>query len=332
MFNVIRKMFSQPVPRTQSEWEKAVAAQEAWLLSPPDRLELFGGRLIAIETAKGGPWVLTDQTGVVVATVRWDGARTLEHLESIFNGTGAPRFALEHKQWVYTRGESPEPHVASGWFITHPSTQRVSVPYGSLPGMKDDRESVGSMIVHLLNKWKSEDAKCNAPDGVYLDAETNGLYGPAWAICAVEMKDGLEIARFEGRQAGYVPENQWVLENCYPHNVDIREVPDLHAEFAKWWLDHKGPAFAHMGAPVESGLFRALHERGLIGDFDGPYPLHDVATALLVKGCAVDSVDDYLDGIPIAKPEGHPHDCRYDVASTIAAMSYLVVDIKMESE
>lgn len=166
-------------------------------------------------------------------------------------------------------------------------------------------------------------------DGIYMDVETDGLYGRAWAICAVEFREGVEVSRFERREdvVTFPITNEWVKENVLPHNLDIQISDDLYGDFAAWWNERKGrPVFAHMGSPVESGVFRTLVERGLIGAFDGPYPLHDVASMLIMKGEDPTSVDAYLTKHGI-RPEGNAHDCRYDVDATISAVKHLLSSI-----
>jgi hypothetical protein len=322
MFSAIRKIFSRPEPpRELSAWDKAKLEMEAAMIRPLLRKEFFGGRLIVTEPDRFGPLILTTSSGDVLGRVAAGEIASFGGFETMFAAVKTPKFTAATKSGVRLNPD----HKREEWSlttITHPDVSgRLAFP---VTLYEDDREKIVQVFVDQMNSWKSEDAKTSAPDGVYLDAETDGLYGPTWAICAVRIENGAEVARFEGRQAGYVPENEWVKANCYPHNADIKEVPDLLTAFAAWWLANKGAAWAHMGSPVESGLFRSMHERGLIGDFDGPYPLHDIATALFMAGHPADSVDGYLSSFMGAgKPEGSPHDCRYDVEASIAAMSLL---------
>lgn len=158
---------------------------------------------------------------------------------------------------------------------------------------------------------------------IVIDCETDGLYGRVWAVCAKKVKDGEVIAEFQGRSHEN-PTNPWVIENVFAHNADIVVLDDLHAAFAAWWKENKGPGvvWAHMGSPVESGFFRELNKRGLMGDFDGPVPLHDIATLLLARGMDPLSVDMAAAEFGV-RPEGSPHDCRYDVAVSINVVEML---------
>ena len=77
-----------------------------------------------------------------------------------------------------------------------------------------------------------------------------------------------------------------------------------------------------MGVPVESNLLRDMHSRGLIGDFDGPYPLLDLAGMLQLAGEDPTSVDKYVQkyGLKV-RDFGSTHHPLYD--SEVAARVYL---------
>jgi len=79
------------------------------------------------------------------------------------------------------------------------------------------------------------------------DAETDGLWGKAFAIAAlVYDENGNEIARFMGRLADSVVTNDWVKQNVLPQ---LSGVPVTHesyeamlADFAKFYLANKADA------------------------------------------------------------------------------------------
>lgn len=159
---------------------------------------------------------------------------------------------------------------------------------------------------------------------IYLDCETDGLTGQVWAICAVEKNElGQEIARFEARQADFMPTNEFVLENVWEHNKDLPESEDLHADFAEWWLTRKGAVCAHIPHPVETGLFRELQSRDLIGEWDHPFPFICAGSMLSVLGENPTEMDAALERRGI-RPEGIAHDCRYDVAATMSLYENLM--------
>jgi hypothetical protein len=120
------------------------------------------------------------------------------------------------------------------------------------------------------------------------DAETDGLYGDAWAIGAVA-KDGDIEKVFAGQVDSSDLQNEWVRQNVAPF-VSLPRYESARAlrdAFWAFWLEHREGAvcIADFGSPVESGLFRAC----VADDLDtrqwlGPYPLHEVGTALLCAG------------------------------------------------
>ena len=160
------------------------------------------------------------------------------------------------------------------------------------------------------------------------DAETNGLWGQAFAIGAVLVdQDGEELARFVGRCPIEEEVNEWVEANVLPELASVAEThasyDDLLQDFMSWRATHKEGAveLLHMGMPVEARLFADAHAKGIIGDWDGPYGLVDVA-ALPEVG---DSVDGYnsRNGVVVdpADYEGGTHNPLYDSAA--AAKCYL---------
>ena len=162
------------------------------------------------------------------------------------------------------------------------------------------------------------------------DAETNGLWGAAFAIGAVLYEDGVETKKFYARCpiAGNVA--PWVQENVLPQ---MEELPETHntycgmiEAFAKFFIENKENADVvfHMGVPVEARVVIDMHEFGYIGDWDGAYPWLDIAGNLAQAGFDPTSVDAYnvSHGIEVPQPEaGGTHNPLYD--SRAAALCYL---------
>lgn len=130
------------------------------------------------------------------------------------------------------------------------------------------------------------------------DAETDGLYGPVWAIGAVvydldDDGDGVVDSFAAQIDPGEFVTDQWVRDNIVPV-VDLpccgsRE--ELLDAFWEFWLRYRNDArcLADFGAPVEAGLFRACVERDPVNrTWLGPYPMHELGTALLLAGEDVD--------------------------------------------
>ncbi len=99
----------------------------------------------------------------------------------------------------------------------------------------------------------------------------------------------------------------------------------LLAAFAAYYLASKDGAeiIVHMGIPVEAGLLMEMHRTGLIGDWEGPYPLIDVAGCLRQAGCDPTSVDAYAADCGITSGEGSAHDPVYDALITALVFEHL---------
>lgn len=154
------------------------------------------------------------------------------------------------------------------------------------------------------------------------DMETNGLWGKAFAIGAVildvdEEKYPGEWYRVIGEDFAFpVPNpeeilkvhcpiegeiNSFVKENVLP-NIDFsgyQEVSgykELVRTFIEWYKEMKVKykdelkTIVHCGLPVETKLFIDAHEFGMIGDFDHPFPLIDIASFPEIGT----SIDEYL--------------------------------------
>jgi len=133
------------------------------------------------------------------------------------------------------------------------------------------------------------------------DAETNGLWGQAFAIGA-RLYDGVSgevLAQFVRRCPIEGTVDGWVQNNVLPQ---MTEVPVSHADysallsdFAGFYLANKDGAdvIVHMGVPVEAKVLIDMHAHGLIGAWDGPYPLLDVSGHLAQAGEDPTSVDGY---------------------------------------
>lgn len=153
---------------------------------------------------------------------------------------------------------------------------------------------------------------------ISVDCESNGLYGPVFAIGAI-MSQGTQVDSFHGMY--HLPEDQivpWVKANVLPTLQDIKVYPDettLYMSFVEWYNRNKSEAtiIGHVIHPVETGFFRTLVEKGYLGVWDGPFPFIDVASVLHVKGYDPTSVDRYL------YPEGAPDGAHNPTVDAIRA-------------
>ncbi len=158
------------------------------------------------------------------------------------------------------------------------------------------------------------------------DAETNGLYGFAFAIAVTVRKDGREIASFQGRIPDSFVTNDWVKQNILlPRALDGMPIThqtseDLEEAFWNFWMQHRdgATAIAHCGYPVETGLCRRCVERKPDERlFQGPFPLHELETILFAVGEYPIAAEQYASNhgvvIPFAGKEHHP---LYDAVVT----------------
>lgn len=160
------------------------------------------------------------------------------------------------------------------------------------------------------------------------DAETNGLWGQAFCIGAILYAEGTPVATFVGRCPIEGATNEWVAANVIPtlENIPVEysSYDELLAAFSKFYLEHKQDAavIAHVAVPVESKLLSDMHSRGYIGDWDGPFPLIDVAGMLYQAGEDPTSVDAYVNKYGIAVENyGSTHNPLYDCA--VAAQVFM---------
>lgn len=164
------------------------------------------------------------------------------------------------------------------------------------------------------------------------DAETDGLWGQPFAIGAlVYDESGTEVGRFVGRLSDTEVSDGWVRENVLPTLASIpithNSYDELLADFARFYLANKADAdvVVHMGYIVEARVLRDMHDRGLIGDWDAPYPLYDVSGNLQQAGEDPASVDSYVQkhGLSIVELEGGTHNPLYDSAVAAAVYRHL---------
>lgn len=160
------------------------------------------------------------------------------------------------------------------------------------------------------------------------DAETDGLWGNAFAVAAILYEDGVETARFLSRLPDAVVKNSWVVENVLPTLANVLPTHETYeamlADFADFYKANKAGAecICHMGYIVEAHLLREMHRLELIGDWDAPYPLYDVSGNLQAAGEDPTSVDGYAKKHHLALADyGTTHNPLYDCE--VAAKVYL---------
>jgi len=165
------------------------------------------------------------------------------------------------------------------------------------------------------------------------DAETDGLWGQAFAIAAVvvDTGTGAVIDQFEARLPDSDVKTAWVRQNILP----VLSAPVTHDNyaamlktFAEFYHKHRNQCVfvTHMGYIVESKIIRDMHDLSLIGDFEAPYPLLDVSGNLEQAGYDPTSVEAYARANYIESEfKSVAHDPLYDADITAKVYCHLLL-------
>ncbi len=132
---------------------------------------------------------------------------------------------------------------------------------------------------------------------MFVDAETNGLYGVFLSVAAIVLDDkGNEIADFYGtvRDPGSLITSEWVKENVMPFLSDsVRSDADYYdsehdliESLYSFYRQHSEcDVIADVPYPVEARLFLSAVSNNLEDrEFKAPFPLMDLSSMLYVKG------------------------------------------------
>jgi hypothetical protein len=167
---------------------------------------------------------------------------------------------------------------------------------------------------------------------VFLDCESDGLRGEIFSAALVGFDGETLFCGWYEHPA--LEKNPWIIEHVSPHLMPKDEMgpSEFRAEFAAAWHGAteaygwepwgigRGKALAcvaHMGSPVESNFFQELWDYGLIGDFDGPYPLLDTAPLIAAAGYPPDSEIGYAEAMGLPLPKRYKsHDALSDARLT----------------
>lgn len=169
-----------------------------------------------------------------------------------------------------------------------------------------------------------------------IDAETNGLYGQIFAIGAVYRNSETgEENKFIKKVSIEEEINPWVLQNVVPQLEDVEQLDTtvdhdtygmeklLLKEFTDFYKECKRKSgndltvIGHMVCPVEANLFIKMRKYNLIEEFEGPYPLHDIASMMLMFGENPTSVDLYVKKYNLLKSDFKPHNPLFDAEQAL---------------
>ena len=172
-----------------------------------------------------------------------------------------------------------------------------------------------------------------------VDAETNGLYGAPFAI-------GMVVRDTHGADWQFIARcpidgdiDPWVAEHVLPALAGVAIThPTDDALLAAFWQAYRSEAddataagetlicVAHCASPVESGLFRRCVEADPAArQFQAPFPLHDVASMLLMARENPLSVRAFLASRAITVPfDGAAHHPLFDAWTALLATEALL--------
>lgn len=154
------------------------------------------------------------------------------------------------------------------------------------------------------------------------DVESTSLYGEGFAVGGVIMTSHGEITeRFYARCEAETPYSDWVTTNIIPSLPPITHATprEMRTAFWQWMRGHMtsgAEVWADIGTPVESGFLRQCVADDSAREFEGPYPLHEIATAL-----AIVKIDPDVDREVLAGVSGPKHNPVWDAEVSALCMA-----------
>lgn len=181
---------------------------------------------------------------------------------------------------------------------------------------------------------EEEDDTPSHPIIVVMDVESIGLYGEAFAVAAAVVASGRIIQEFgfacnpdkaKGREA----DRQWVRENVVIDDVSCMACMnpfEVRTRFWQAWMElkkrHPGVILAaECSYPVEAAFLTAcIHDDLEARCWEGPYPLHDIATFMWAAG--MDPLAD-RERLPAELPKHNPvADVRQSVRLFVESLKW----------
>lgn len=163
------------------------------------------------------------------------------------------------------------------------------------------------------------------------DVESIGLHGEGYAVGYVvkdlegnQHEEGC-FACYPGCAVGNESSFEWVKKNI-PEIKPTHDSPWLvRAAFWRRWLEWRGKdaiLVADCAWPVETRfLEQCVDDSPYIREWEGPYPLHELATILLLLGKDPKAVTERL---PSEKPQHHPlADAKHSARQLLEALAEL---------
>ena len=161
------------------------------------------------------------------------------------------------------------------------------------------------------------------------DCESVGLYGETFAVGWVVVdRDGNErdwgrLACDPNNAAGDHDGRAWVAENC-PPIVATHDFPrQIRAAFWNQWLAHKergAVLMADCAWPVEARFLASCVDDDAQRTWEGPYPLHELASFMVAAGMDPMATYDRRSDEPQHDPLG---DARQSARLLVSALKKL---------
>lgn len=156
---------------------------------------------------------------------------------------------------------------------------------------------------------------------VFVDAETDGLYGGFLTVAMVAVDENgveLEHAYYGLDRKHMVIQEEWVREHVLPVLGDYEECgseEELLEKSWSFWMKYASDAYAIADVcyPVECRLFSACVERDREKRcWQAPFPLLDLSSLFYARG-----VDPLTERRQLAKVSGEEHNALTDVRMSI---------------
>lgn len=127
-----------------------------------------------------------------------------------------------------------------------------------------------------------------------IDVESIGLHGEPYAVGYVAIDESgnellaKRLSIFPHQAHGDEDDREWVEQNIPPIPLSHESMEDMLDEFWRDWIAWKEQGalmFAECGWPVEAKFLAMCAGRNWpTNKWQGPYPLHDIASIMLAAG------------------------------------------------
>lgn len=141
------------------------------------------------------------------------------------------------------------------------------------------------------------------------DVESNGLHGEGFAVGWVIQDDKGEIQSEGFASCPVADVDPWVAENVLPHLPAPTHSHESDVRSAFWvaWQKAKSQGatlWADCAWPVEANFLSACVADDTSRAWEGPYPMHEIATVFAIAGIDPTAKHERLEGETAHHPTG----------------------------